>query len=113
MAIRIVKMWGNMFVHLLREGFVLRVHETIGLKLDSTKEEIHLPLIALLTQSPRPQNAFDPLLMACGMFAENWRQKPNGILQEQIAKMLSLTSKVFCSLNKGRFDYFTRIKGKM
>lgn len=95
------------------ECFVLKVRETIGLKLDSAKEEMHLPLIALLTQSPRPQNAFDPLLMACGMFTENWRQKSNGILQEQIANMFCLASKVFCSLNTGRFDYSTRITGKL
>lgn len=50
---------------------MLKVQGTIALlKLDSTKEERHLSLMALLTQSPGPQNAFDPVLMVCGMFTE-------------------------------------------
>ncbi len=46
-----------------------------GLKVDNTIEEGHLSLMALLTQCPGTQNAFDPVLMVFGMLTENWRQE--------------------------------------
>lgn len=45
-----------------------------GLEVDNTIEARHLSLMALLTQSPGPQNASDPVLMGFGMLTENWRQ---------------------------------------
>ncbi len=43
--------------------------------MDSTIEERHLSLTTLLTETPGPQNTFDPVLMDFGMWAENGRLK--------------------------------------
>ena len=43
--------------------------------MDGAVEEGHLSLMALLTQSPGTQNAFDPVLILFGMLTETWRQK--------------------------------------